>query len=305
MRFSTDFTDFKNQAAKKTEIPGLKHVEKPNDKNVKMSSNSTSIDIEKPKNMKITLQTAGQNSNTPKMPGQNNQAYKIAEINDTNSTLIKTEVNKVDKTKVLLTKSQRLSKIQEIKRIKFPKAGKGKLQASVSNKGVGTNQDMKLIIEKLIKTEISPGLQQTLDITYATKGKEWNNEWDDKNIIKTQKETQHKCSNQINTEMKYNQISRSVKRKLENDSESEIKSKIVIRDDYTKIKETYTHQDKSQKQLNLDEISPDNAPQAPPGKSYLEQTQEQHQTEDIQVKVEDEIIPVIEQSNIEVIKPEV
>ena len=165
----------------------------------------------------------------------------------------------------------RLAKIQEIKKKKnYPLTGKinivtkdVKQENSIkSNNNIDKiAKDLRLIEEKLLKTEITQGLQISLDISCATNDKnfkeEWNNDDTKDEAInnKTINSTNQALLANIFTNLKKNsnhknklEISTSMKRKLENDEEIkvEFKPKILKFDEYAKESEN-----KSNLNLNL------------------------------------------------------
>ena len=88
---------------------------------------------------------------------------------------------------------------------------------------------MKVIEEKLTKTEITQGLQHNLDIEFTNNTKEWEEDWE---------ETDNLIYNVTKTVIKYKNATKSVKRKLDEESESENLNKILKFEDYSQETDT-------------------------------------------------------------------
>ena len=243
----------------------MNKIPKPGMKIMKNQPNSTK-DQSKRSEMKKNSLTAGKNEASA---GQNETPKLNNEIGHKN---INTS---------LMTKNQRFAKSEEIKMNKLQKVG------------INTNKEMKIIEEKLLKTEITPGLQQDLDIKFAKIGNEWKEEWDtneESNIIGIV----------AKTILKPNKTSKSVKRKFEDEDEYEIVHKILKFEDKSQIMNSenqakLSHQNSQNITQAQTKTHLKSVPNLSSSKSNLFSTQKQN-LRDIKVEVEEKIEVSVEKS---------
>ena len=248
--------------------------------------------------MKNKFPTAGHNK-IISLPKEKLQLCKIENNNLPASRPHQTKVNQ-------MTKSQRLEKIKQIKLNKYQKAGK--------TEDYDLSKEIKIIEQKLTKTEITAGLQQKLDIEFAKNFNDWNDEWET-NDIKLQK---HEDSNMMEDVTKSNPTqynkTKSVKRKLENEDETEsqvlpklIKIENVSNTASSNNKEAPKHQKICHKPIKTQtqmKSNPKTTPNLPTSRPHLANTQKQN-PEEFQIEVEDGNDVIIEESSINSSKQEV